>query len=302
MDNLKALGAITLKRLLTIAFLVIVTFLIFSQGLDEFQLPTNLDTQKQEQKQPYWIHKTLLKTVLVIAFSVAGFIAFKIDSSFMRYIVMISALIVNGFIMGGFLCPITTVQNVLFKFTTGYLFLFLTPVVFSVFFGRIHCGFVCPFGMVQEFINFITVKMPKKIEIILRKTKYFILFALIAGALIKGDLIVRDMPYREIFNFEFSWLLVFWVMLAIIIYRPFCKYLCPYGALLGIVSKFSLYKFCVNESRCVHCKMCERVCKIDAIENERINRMECVMCGRCTGCCSKEAIGFSVKMEGRNSV
>ena len=67
-----------------------------------------------------------------------------------------------GFVMGGFLCPTSTVRNVIPRFSTGYLLLFLVPVVLSLVMGRVFCGYICPFGAAQELLHVrkLAVKIP----------------------------------------------------------------------------------------------------------------------------------------------
>jgi len=92
---------------------------------------------------PYFIHQQPLKIVLLVVFSAfaVGIIVFR-RYDLRRWVLLLS-VIVLGFVMGGFLCPTSAVQNVILKFNTGYLLLFLVPVVLALVMGRVFCGYIC---------------------------------------------------------------------------------------------------------------------------------------------------------------
>ncbi len=172
------------------------------------------------------------------------------------------SLMILGFVVQGCFCPLGTFQ---YAFTSeGLTFLglsglliFLLPLVFSAFFGRIYCGWVCPMGAVQEFLY--SIHVPGRFSPSGRhhnKLKYlstFILFALIAAILLNRFNIISLKwpapfcaidPFHTIFTLFLSGSMIIagvTIILAIFIRRFFCRYLCFYGAALALFAKLTLW-------------------------------------------------------------
>jgi ferredoxin-type protein NapH len=86
----------------------------------------------------------------------------------------------------------------------------------------------------------------------------------------------------------FTWkmaLLGLVILLSVIIYRPFCKYLCPLGAIYGLLNPVSLYRLRMDKAACIHCRECRRACKMGLDPEIRQNEAECVRCGDCVNVC-----------------
>ncbi len=172
------------------------------------------------------------------------------------------SLMILGFGVQGCFCPLGTFQ---YAFTAGGLaflglggiIIFLLPLVFSAFFGRVFCGWVCPFGALQEFLYKIHVpgrfSPSGKVHNKLRHLSKVILFALIASILLNRYGVISlgwpapfcsiD-PFHTIFTLFLSGSLVvagITIILSIFIRRFFCKYLCFYGAALSILARLTLW-------------------------------------------------------------
>lgn len=82
---------------------------------------------------------------------------------------------------------------------------------------------------------------------------------------------------------------------CIFVYRPFCKYLCPLGALYALFNKFSFYQLAIDKTKCTNCKLCVKNCKMNVEVTKDINSKECIRCGECKSICPHMAIssGFS---------
>ena len=80
------------------------------------------------------------------------------------------------------------------------------------------------------------------------------------------------------------------VVVSIKFYRPFCKYLCPLGAIYGLFNPIALYRYRVQESACVHCGSCQQACGMDIPVWEKPNSIECIRCGKCKAACPTGAI------------
>jgi len=175
------------------------------------------------------------------------------------------------------------------------LFIFLTFV-----FGRIFCGYLCPIGALQEVFYHIPLKKlkikNKTIPIIFRLL-FFIVF-IISGVIFSRSSL-KFFGFSDFFNLIFN-SIFFYIFLAflatsIFIYRPFCRFFCPYGALLSFASIKSLFKLKRND-RCVDCKKCEVICPTNEAGMTDL-KQECYICNRCKDICPVNAIEY-VKNKG----
>lgn len=226
-------------------------------------------------------------------------------------------------------CPIGSLQAVLgssrFKISFYLLGFFL---LIGTVLGRVVCGFLCPFGLFQELLH----KIPffKKIKTFrldkpLRLLKYGILLVFVillplfvvdavgsgspwfcklicpAGTLEGGlPLVLTNASLREIVGFLFHWkvaILIVTVVLSILIFRPFCKYICPLGAIYALFNRVSIYRYQVSAEKCVGCGKCEQVCPMQVNPHLEANHPECIRCGACKKACKFGAIsaGFCTK-------
>lgn len=215
-------------------------------------------------------------------------------------------------------CPVGSLQNTLssLKFKFPYYVLGLL-IFFGVIFGRLICGFLCPFGFLQDLLN----KIPfyKKIkewkgDRILRYLKYVVLIVFVvilpivykltpffckyicpSGTIAGILLAMSDNSLFKVFGKIFAWkfsLLIFIILLSILIYRPFCKYLCPLGAFYGLFNKISLVSIKLDQEKCVNCKACYHACGMCVDPSMDSNSAECIRCGKCINACPKDALCF----------
>ena len=169
-------------------------------------------------------------------------------------------------------------------------------IVLTFIFGRIFCGYLCPIGAVQELAYCVPskkLKIATKIPVAIR-TIFFGAFLVFGFAFSVG--ILNYLGLGDFFHLNFA-SPFFYVFLALLItsafiYRPFCRFFCPYGLLLSLVSIKSLFKLRQSDS-CTDCKRCERVCPTN--EAGRANlKMECYMCYRCREACKVNAVEYSL--------
>ncbi len=187
--------------------------------------------------------------------------------------------------------------------------------------GRSVCGWLCPFGLVQDLLFKIPfIKKIRKVpgDRILKVLKYLILaiFVIIlpifvSGAFGQGDpyfckyicpsgtlmagwpLILLNSGLRAATGFLFTWksiILIIVIIISIIIYRPFCRWLCPLGAIYGMCNRISLYRYEIDHKKCTECGTCQRVCKLDIKMYKEPNSTECIRCGDCQKACPEGAI------------
>lgn len=218
-------------------------------------------------------------------------------------------------------CPIGSLQAVIGGRTKNVsYYVFGVLLLFGVLFGRLICGFLCPFGFVQDLLHKIRTPkatMPRRLDQTLRWGKYAALAAVLilpavltdafgigdpvfckyicpAGTLQGGiPLLLANESLRSAAGFLFSWkmgILVLVLVGSVLLYRPFCKYLCPLGAFYGLLNRFSVYQMRVDEHACVHCGKCEKACKMGVNVVQNINSAECIRCGLCKEVCPTHAI------------
>lgn len=219
-------------------------------------------------------------------------------------------------------CPIGALQAVLGGHRHNFSFYVIgTMLLFGVVLGRFICGFLCPFGLLQDLLHKLPVKkfkVPKKIDKPLRFLKYIVLVVLVvalpilltdefglappyfckwlcpAGTLEGAfPLLVQNESLRQMLGILFDWkvvVLAIVLLLSTMIYRPFCKYLCPLGGFYGLFNRFSLYRMQVDKEKCTDCKTCETLCPMQVEVLKNINSTECIRCGKCAAACPTEAI------------
>lgn len=243
-------------------------------------------------------------------------------------------------------CPIGSLQAVLGA--RGFqvsLYVFGLVLLFGALLGRMVCGFLCPFGMVQEWLH--RIPFPWKIrkdfrgDRALRRLKYAVLLILViglpmalkgggtgspafckyvcpAGTLEGGVPLVllsgaapaapapgpfqalpgfADAAARPVYQtgWLFGWklaLLALTLLASVLIYRPFCKYLCPLGAIYGLLNPVALYRLNMSEAACIHCGKCRRACQMALDPEHRRNEAECVRCGDCVDACPTGALSM----------
>ena len=278
--------------------------------------------------------------------------------SFQRRVQLLAAAVVNGYAIGfakgkiftggtkavcvpvlncyscpGALgaCPIGSLQAVLGGSSRRFPFYVLgLLMLFGVVLGRLICGLLCPFGLVQDLLCKIPspkLRVPKKIDKPLRWLKYAVLLVLVvllpafavtdtgvappyfckylcpAGTLEGGvPLLLANPSLRSLMGALFSWkALVLVVILAACVFIPraFCRYLCPLGAFYSLFNRFSFYQIKLDKSKCTGCKKCEHACPMAVEVTKGCGGLECIRCGKCRDACPAGAItsGFACKDE-----
>lgn len=269
--------------------------------------------------------------------------------SFQRMVQLIAAALFNGYLIGfqkgkiftgntkafcvpvlncyscpGALgaCPIGALQTALGGIRHHFPFYVLgLLMLFGITMGRLVCGLLCPFGLVQDLLYKIPIpkqKVPKNIDRPARFLKYIILLMAVillpafaitdtgvtppyfcqyicpAGTLEGGiPLLLTDPALRTLAGTLFQWkllVLLIVVIASVVISRPFCRYLCPLGAFYSLFQKFSFFQMDVEKEKCIDCKKCEHICPMAVEVTKEINSPECIRCGACKSVCPTKAI------------
>lgn len=219
-------------------------------------------------------------------------------------------------------CPVGSFQAVVgsskFRFSyyiTGFL------ILLGVFLGRFICGFICPFGWFQEILYKIpTIKYSTKRFWPLTYIKYVVLvFMVVLLPILVTNELGMGTPFfckyvcpqgvlegaiplalvnrgiREILSKLFTWklgILITVIIISVLFYRPFCKWICPLGAFYGLFNKISFLQIDIDKHKCITCGKCAKACNMDVNVTKAPNHSECIRCGMCINACPKNAISY----------
>ena len=223
-------------------------------------------------------------------------------------------------------CPIGALQALLNQ--QGFQIPFAALGFFFLFgslLGRSVCGWLCPFGLIQDLLHKIPIlKKEKRLPChhILKYGKHLVLILLVcAGSMLllggfakvpafckylcpSGTLfgalplLSANRALRGQAGGLFLWklgILIGIVLLSVKVYRPFCQYLCPLGAVYGWFNRFSLVQIRWEKELCVSCAACEKACPAALSLNEISRSAECIRCGKCVDACPQKCLHFSGK-------
>lgn len=222
-----------------------------------------------------------------------------------------------------FACPIGALQAVSGSMNFKFSFYVVgTLLAFGVLLGRAVCGYLCPFGLVQELLHkipfpklklwrgFLYIKYMMLLVFVLllpiTATNYmgigkpaFCQFICPTGTLEGGiPLLAAHAELRQtigpLFILKMT-ILIVTIIGCLLIYRFFCKVLCPLGVIYGMMNKISLYHLEVDRHKCINCGKCRNVCKMDVDPVKRPDSVECIRCGECVLGCPKQAISMGFK-------
>lgn len=218
-------------------------------------------------------------------------------------------------------CPLGALQNAFSASNkTAPYYMLGIIMLYGIIFGRWICGWLCPFGLLQDLLHKIKTPKLKKSRLtrVLSCIKYVILVLFVV--IIPLIYMTKDFPLPAFCKYIcpagtvggaigllinpnnegmfgmlgplFTWkfvLAVSIVVSAIFIYRIFCRFICPLGALYGFFNKFSLFGIKLEKDKCINCGKCISVCKMDI---HHVGDMECINCGECISSCPTKAISY----------
>jgi NAD-dependent dihydropyrimidine dehydrogenase PreA subunit len=252
----------------------------------------------------YWLAATVLLT------GAAGVLVRFKGGRAARPFFLVASVAVLGFYRGSCPCPVGGLQEaVLFLMGygghAGWVWWFVVLLPLTYFFGKIWCGWVCHLGALQELLhrpgrfNFLASASTQRV---MRYIRIGVLFALVAQLALTHKVWWKEVdPFKTAFNLmatnPVSWILL-GVLLAssVLLYRPFCKTLCPVGLVLGWVSKLPYAAGIGSRPGCIGCKSCSGTCSSHALtwnhKTVRLDQQECIACGECLDACKLQALGL----------
>ena len=215
-------------------------------------------------------------------------------------------------------CPLGSLQNAIagsaYRFPLYMLGLLL---LFGLFLGRLICGFLCPFGFLQDLLHKIPFPKIKKSRVtrVLSYLKYVILIVFViviplvqlapgfceyicpAGTLEAGiPLVLMNELLQSKIGFLFSWkvfVLAAILLLCMFCFRAFCRFLCPLGAIYSFFNPIAFFGIRVDQEKCVGCNLCVKDCKMDV---RCVGDRECIECGECQKKCPHDAISYGLRI------
>lgn len=208
----------------------------------------------------------------------------------------------------GFFTYITTGQYLQRIYTSSFVIMGVI-VLLTLVFGRVFCSFFCPLGAIQEWIRALgrklgikkDLELPVWLDKYVRYLKYVILAVIIYFSYTAGELVFRAYdPFNALMHLgeEFDEKIVGYSILAIVLVAAlfsknwWCRYFCPLGAALAIIRKISPFKIKRNESNCISCGKCDKVCPagLDVASAKEVNSADCISCLGCVKNCPNSSL------------
>ncbi len=216
-------------------------------------------------------------------------------------------------------CPLGSLQNALGASKTSTIaYVFGIIMLFGLIFARTICGFLCPMGLLQDLLY--KIKSPKhkknKFTKILSYFKYIVLAVFVVtvplmysekvtlpafcqyicpvglisgfGLLLNASNVGELAALGVLFTWKFC-ITVLMLIGAIFVYRLFCRFFCPLGAIYSLFSKLALLGIKLDKDKCIDCGLCLKTCKVDITH---VGDHECIQCGECVGVCPTKAISW----------
>ncbi len=216
--------------------------------------------------------------VLIITLSVVTWMVHKKRSRKGVFWISIFSLLYFGFYREGCVCSIGAIQNVtLAIFNPGYhipltvVAFFVIPLFYTLFYGRTFCAGVCPLGAIQDVFALNPQDLKTWVQKILGLIPFIYLGLSILYAATSTDFIIcRYDPFIGIFRLDATFFMftvgALFLITSIFIARPYCRFFCPYGVILNLISKVSRKHITITPTKCIQCRLCEYSCPFGAID------------------------------------
>ncbi|MGB9023871.1 MAG: 4Fe-4S binding protein [Candidatus Bathyarchaeia archaeon] len=234
----------------------------------------------------------LIEATAMIGMFGAAIIVYRQNRQPLKYAVLGGAILFIGIYAGRMISIIDLTQLMwatlppLFSNLYWYA-LFGSMLVTSLIWGRLYCGYICPFGAFTEIINKISPlrkKIPIKIHSKLVYLKYPILAGVAAGVLLGDSWITGVEPFQTFFRLKGDWwmwaIMISAVVLSVPFNRFYCDYICPAGAVMSLAGRLRVREI-KRWPECGTCKVCEHMCPQGAIAGPRISVLQCMNCREC---------------------
>ncbi len=251
--------------------------------------------------------------LLVLAMGLAAWLVLKYRSRKGIILLSVFSAAYFGFYRKGCICSVGAIQNVVlclvdprYFISLHVIVIFFLPLAATLFFGRIFCSGVCPLGAIQDLVVLRPLRVPVKLDKALRWLQYVylgiaVLFAGWGLQLTLGTwqielgqrfLICDWDPFIPIFRrsgpFYMVAIAAAFILAGMFIGRPYCRWLCPYGGILAILSRIAWKNVRITPDKELNCGLCEDACPYGAIHELRADRASCLACTRCYDSCPRQ--------------
>jgi NosR/NirI family nitrous oxide reductase transcriptional regulator len=238
-----------------------------------------------------------LDLVILTAFLTLAMVSFFRKSVALKYVTFVAAVGYMGFAKSSLVSVsdvfrLTDLSVPEFKFSLVWYAFMLFVVGSTVLWGRVYCGRVCAFGALTQLMDPIIprkmrLEIPVRIEKHANRIKYVVLVGVLAYYLMTKD-VTGPIRYAEPFwMFSRFGTTSMWIGLAVLLTATlfvrnlYCRFLCPVGAALGVISQVTTVFSIKRWAECKNCKICEKTCEWGAIRGPQIVKSECVRCDDC---------------------
>ncbi len=268
----------TMKKFITIVLLLFVALATDAQRFPKPDFESGYTYPQQGYALPAGVLMEMLDVAMLFAMlCVAVWAVLRRRSR--KWIIGISvvSLVYFGLYRKGCVCSVGSLQNVAlaladnsYSIPWSVLAIFFLPLAFALLFGRVFCSGVCPFGALQDLIHVKNYPLSKAVSRMLGIIPWLYLSLAILFAVTHSSFLVcRFDPFVGFFRFSGEMGLILFgiglLVIAVFTGRPYCRFLCPYGALLKIFSKLSYNHVEITKQPCINCDLCVSSCPSDAI-------------------------------------
>lgn len=251
--------------------------------------------------------------LLAFALGISAWLVYKRRNRTGVILLSIGSVAYFGFFRKGCICSIGAIQNVVLCLTDSRyvmsfsaLAIFFLPLIAALLLGRLFCGGVCPLGALQDLVVVRPLKVPMKLDKALRWLQFIYLGAAVLFAgwglhltigswkiqLGRRFLICEWDPFIPIFRRSGPMVMVAigiaFLLVGMFIGRPYCRWLCPYGGILSILSRVAWKNLSITPDKELDCGMCSEACPYGAISECRADRALCFSCTRCYESCPRQ--------------
>ena len=233
--------------------------------------------------------------VLFAAFAALALVSFFRKSVRLKHVTLAASVLYLGFYKSQLISVVNvygllTMNLPVFRYSLAWYLFALFTAVSTILWGRLYCGRVCAFGALTQLMDRwvparLRVEVPRRIEDRAAWVKYGLLGAILVYFLVTGNIAAyRYVEPFWLFSLQAStglWIALGVLLVATVFVRNlYCRFLCPLGAALGLLSKLTVFRI-KRWSECNTCKICEKACEWGAIRGPKIVMSECVRCDDC---------------------